>query len=167
MSDSKARDEWVQRVLGVATSGATPGTTGTAPGIAYRQLLLRWRAAQQALDENLKSLGASVLNHPDVKADPRYAEVELAVAALPKLVPSFGGALEDVLDAGLNTDDPAELARLAAQGVTAIDAYRQQLTAASRLLEMEKLVAKELGGGVALHGALDEALVELRQQLAA
>lgn len=164
MSDPKARNEWIRRVLGVAVPGRG---SPTGPSIVYRKMLLRWRAAQQALDSNLQSVGASILNDPGVKADPRYADVERAVAVLPKLVPSFGGALEDILDAGLNTDDPGELARLSVQAVTAIDAYRQQLAAASRLLELERLVSKELGSGVALHGALDQALVELRQQLAA
>jgi hypothetical protein len=102
-----------------------------------------------------------------VQADPRIEEVKQAVAALPNLVPKFGGELEDVLDAGMNASDPPELVRLAAEAIAAIDAYRQQLAAAAKLLDLEDFAARDLGTGLPLHGALDQALVELKQQLAA
>jgi hypothetical protein len=136
-------------------------------GVVYRKLLLRWREAQGALDANLKSLGAAVLAQPEIQADPRIEEIKQAVAELPKLVPQFGGNLEDVLDAGMNASEPAQLQRLAEQGIAAIDAYRQQLQSTSKLLELEQFAAKDLGASLELHSVLDQALVELKQQLAA
>lgn len=127
---------------------------------------MRWRDAQAQFDANLNAVGTTLLARPDIQADPRLEEIKQAVAALPRLVPEFGGKLEDVLDAGINAVDPAEAARLATEGIAAIDAYRQQLAAASHLVELEQFAAKDLGAGLALHGTLDEALVELKQQLA-
>ena len=134
-------------------------------GIAYPKLLLRWRDAQSLVAGNLASVGKSILARPDVQTDPRFKDVEKIVAALPQLVPKFGGQLEDVLDAGLNEGDGPNASRLAAQAIVAIDEYRQRLGAAVPLLELEKFLAKEMGQGVALHEALDEALVELKQEM--
>lgn len=155
--------------LARATSAARAGEAAPAQGrgVAFRKLLLRWREAQGQFDANLKSLGASLLALPEIKADPRLAQLEKVVAALPQLVPTFGGRLEDALDAGMNTDVPAEVQRLAAESIAAIDAYRQQLAAAAYLQKLEEFAAKDLGAGLRLHGVLDQALVELKQQLAA
>ena len=152
-----------------ATSAARGREAGPAKGrgVVYRKLLLRWREAQSTFDINLKSLGDMLLSQPEIQADPRIEEIKQEVAELPKLVPQFGGKLEDVLDAGLNASEPEELKRLAAQGVLAIDAYRQQLQSASKLLELEQFAAKDLNASLPLQKALDQALIELRQQLAA
>lgn len=171
MSDRvDAKRAWVERVLGVDLGPvARPHAGAPTKGglVAYRKLLLRWREAQGTFAANLASLGTVLLARPEIRADPRIDEIKQAVTELPKLVPQFGGALEDVLDAGLNATEPAQVQRLAAQGIAAIDAYRTRLQSASHLLELEQFAAKELGGGLPLHSALDQALAELRQQLAA
>jgi hypothetical protein len=135
-------------------------------GVAYRKLLLRWREAQSAVDANLLSLGKVLLARPDIQADPRIDSIRQAVAELPNLVPKFSGELEKVLDSGMNQDAPEESARLAAEGIKAVDAYRQQLATVSALAALEQFAAKDLGASLLLHAALDEALAELKQQLA-
>jgi len=171
MSDQfDAKRAWVERVLGIHSQQAAQASTA-APArgglVAYRRLLLRWREAQGTFAANLTSLGTILLARPDIRADPRIDQIKQAVGELPKLVPQFGGALEDVLDAGLNATEPERVQRLAVQGIAAIDAYRTQLQSASPLLALEQFAAKELGARLPLHSALDQALVELRQQLAA
>jgi hypothetical protein len=176
MSDSTARDDWIRRVLGVdvgrtesqsAQRGRDAAATIPRGTVAYRTMLLRWRRAQSDVADNLAAVGRAVLAHPEVQGDPRLGEVERAVAELPKLVPTFGGALEDVLDAAMSTADPTETARLAKQGVAAIDSYRNQLGAASQLLELEEFASSDLGAGTALRSALDGVLAEMRQELSA
>lgn len=114
---------------------------------------------------DLDALGKTILGRPDVKADPRLKDVEAVVAALPQLIPKFGGALEDVLDAGLNAGDGAHAGRLAQEAIVAVDAYRKQLDGAPHLLAFEAFLSKEMGQSLALHQALDDTLVELRQEL--
>lgn len=176
MSDVAAQDAWVKDVFGLEVHrgpGGSGGEGGQPDGkdkgglVAYRKMLLRWRGAQASLDAGLQSVGKTLLSLPEVKDDPRFKEIERAVGALPKLVPKFGGQLEDVLDAGLNATEPAEQARLSKEGVAAIDAYRKTLAGAKPLLDLEQFAAKNLGGAVELHGALDQALQELRAELAA
>jgi hypothetical protein len=135
--------------------------------VAYRKLLLRWREAQGTLDANLTTFGNTLLAQPDVQSDPRFEDVKRAVAAFPRLVPAFGGRLENALDAAMKATDPGELAELTAEGIAAIDAYRQQLAAVKPLLELEDFAAEDLGIRLPLHGALDQALVELKQHLGA
>jgi len=152
-----------------ATSAARAGESAPPKGrgVAYSKLLLRWREAQGTLHSNLTALGTTLLARPDIQADPRIEEIKQAVPELPELVPQFGGRLEEVLDAAMSAVEPAELTRLAGEGIAAIDSYRQQLAAASQLLELEEFAATDLGATLPLHGALDEVLVELKQQLAA
>jgi hypothetical protein len=159
----------LERDIARATSAARAreATPANGRGVAYRKLLLRWREAQATFAANLNTLGANLLGRPDIQADPRLEEIREAVAALPKLVPTFGGNLEDVLDAGMNAVDPAELAHLATEGIKAVDAYRQQLAAAPHLLELEAFASNDMGASLKLHGELDQALVELGQHLAA
>jgi hypothetical protein len=152
-----------------AMSAARPREAGPTKGrgVPYRKLLLRWRDAQAIVQNNINAVGTTLLGRPDVQADPRIEEVKKAVAALPNLVPKFGDKLEDVLDAEMNASEPAQMARLAAEATAAIDEYRQQLAAATQLLNLEHFAAKDLRTALPLYSALDQALVELRQQLAA
>jgi hypothetical protein len=172
MSVTAAQRAWIERVLGFVvqtvpeTGGERPGPGGPGKGlVAYRTLLLRWRDAQSTLDANLRTVGATLLARPDIKADPRLEDIKKAVSLLPKLVPAFGGRLEDILDAGINAEDPAEQARLAREGVAAIDAYREKLAAATGLLKLELFAAEDLGAKLALHRALDDTLAAMKTQL--
>jgi hypothetical protein len=154
-----ARETWLFQVLGFAASKGPRG------GIAYRKLLLQWRDAQAQLARNLATLGDTLLGMPEVKADPRFPLVQAAVATLPRLVPEFNGVLEDTLDAGLNAPNGAQAANLARDGIKAVDAYRQQLSAVPHLLNLDAFATRELGQSLALHQALDDALVSLKQEL--
>jgi hypothetical protein len=136
-------------------------------GVVYKKLLLRWREAQRTFDANLAAFGTNLLSRQEIKEHPRIEDIKRGVALLPALVPTFGGSLEDVLDAGMSAADATQRAKLDAAGIAAIDAYRQQLAAASHLLALEAFAAKKLGANLALHRALDDVLLELKQQLAA
>jgi len=185
MARSTATDQWVTRILdhrfdasaGTARSGAAEQPDAAvaggresppviAGGLQFRKLMLLWRGAQSELAANMGDLGRMVLARPDVQADPRFPEVQKAVARLPDLIPIFSEELEDVLDRGLNAGPGAEGTGLAAEGVEAVDAYRQQLDGSPELAALEKLAADDLGVGIRLHRALDDALRELRVELA-
>ena len=146
---------------------AREGGSPKGRGVAYVQMLLRWRAAQETLNANLAALGTKLLARREIQEDPRLDSIKQGVAALPQLVPKFGGELEDALDAGMSATDGAERTRLEAVAIKAIDTYREKLVGLSHLVELEKLAAEDLGAQLPLHGALDAALLELRQQLAA
>ncbi len=135
-------------------------------GIAYPKLLLRWRAAQSTLDGALQAIAKDVLGRQEVIDDPRFEEVKQVVGLLPTLVPTFGGDLEDAIDAGINEGQGPKAQAIAAEAITIIDAYRQQIAAATQLAELEAFAKQELGQGAPLGGELDAALVELRAQLA-
>jgi hypothetical protein len=192
MSGSRvAQIAWIERVLGAkiaAPGGNESGKTAAdldadrahaisaergragapAPnrGVAYRKLLLRWRAAQGLVATNLQVLGSTLLARPDIQADPRLDQIEEAVGKLVSVVPQFGGALEDILDTAMSTSEPGELARLSREGIAAIDSYRQQLTGAAQLRALEAFAAADLGTTLPLVSELDAALSELEQQLA-
>jgi hypothetical protein len=170
--DALERD--IARAMSAARAREAGPTTGR--GVSYRKLLLRWREAQMIVQSNIKAVGTTLLARPDVQADPRIGEVKKAAAALPNLVPKFGGKLEDVLESGskledvldaeMNASNPAEMAGLAAEAIEAIDEYRRQL-ATVQLLPLENFAAKDLQTALPLHSALDQALAELKQHLAA
>lgn len=149
-----------------SASRAREAFSGKRRSVVFGKLLLRWRDAQKKLADNLEALGAALLARKDIQADPRIAQIKQGVAALPKLVPNFGGELEAVLDAGLNARTDPELSALAGQGIAAVKTYREKLEAAAHLLELEKFAEEDLGQGLALHAELDAALVELQQELA-
>jgi hypothetical protein len=152
-----------------AMRAARQTTVGADAGhvVEFAKLLLRWREAQQRFDSNLRAVGEALLARPEIQADPRKDIVRQAVDAFPNLVPKFGGALEDALNAGINASEPADKARLATQSAGAVDAYRQQLNAAKELLELERFASSDLGTSLRLPGELDETLAELRQLLTA
>jgi hypothetical protein len=175
--DRQACDVWVQRVLDVPLSLSGAGTQPSAQrgeeardakqrGIAYPKLLMRWRNAQAKLATALDTIGKDLLEREEVRSDPRFEEVETAVAALPKLVPAFSGDLEDVLDAEINEGRGPQAASIAARAIQVVDQYRAQLAAARQLADLEAFARTDLGKGVALSSELDSALAELRDQLA-
>ncbi len=92
---------------------------------------------------------------------PRLADIERAIGRLPSLAPSFGGGLEDVLNAVLAAVTPSEQARLSREGIAIIDAYREQLAATSGLLRLEQFAATELRATTKLHSTLDEVLAAI------
>lgn len=145
-----------------ADARPAPASTGM---VAFAKLQLQWRDAQATFDANLKALGAKLLADPGVQNDPRIDTIKEAVAALPGLVPKFGGDLEDALDAANNATDPVVRGRLMDEAVAALDAYRQQLTGAPLLAALEQFSAQQLGTKLALHGALDDALAAIKQQI--
>jgi len=128
------------------------------------KLLLRWRGAQSRVAANIVRLGEAVLARPDVQQDPRLPLVQAQVAKLPELVPSFGSALEDLLDQAMTA---GSMTGIAGKALSVIAGYRQRLAAASALLAFESVAAANLGGDTALLSALDGALGELEQELRA
>jgi hypothetical protein len=164
MARSAATDEWVKRVLGYDVTSQAKGS-GPVGGIQYRMLLLRWREAQGNVARNMTALGKAVLARQDVKSDSRLPQVEAAVEQLNRLVPSFGGELEDVLDRGINAGQTAEAAALAAEAIEAVDVYRRNLAGATQLAALEALAEREMGGSFRLQSALDEVLQDLRSAL--
>lgn len=175
MSDGQAKREWVTRVLGVdATAAGGPSLSerrgveakaSNARGIAYPKLLLRWRRAQAVLSESLNQISSNLLARKDVIADPRFEDVKKCAALLPTLVPTFGGELEDAIDAGINEGQGPRAAELAGKAVGIIDAYRQQVAAAAKLKQLEAFASGDLASSVPLGGELDAALTELRTEL--
>jgi hypothetical protein len=85
--------------LALATSAARAreGAPAKGRGVAFRKLLLRWREAQAKFDANPQSLGETLLARSDIKADPRFDQIKQTVDNLPKLVPKFGGQLDQAL----------------------------------------------------------------------
>ena len=171
MTDRSEAKTWLTRVFGVQFA---PGDGDGQPGgdakrgagiVQFRTLLLNWRDAQGRLAANIGALGKAVLARDDVKRDKRFADVQAAVAALPGLAPKFGGALEDILDRGLNAGPGAEGSRIAAEAIVAVDAYRKQLDGASALAALETLAAEDLKQDIPMHRVLDGALQDLRTAL--
>jgi hypothetical protein len=166
------RDEWVKRVLGIEI-GAAPRSESAARGeearrsnprsIESTKMLLRWREAQRTLSDNLTKLANSILVLPDVQNDPRFADVKAAVGELPNLVPTFGGELEDLLDAGINAGASKSPA-LIADTLAAVSRYRSMLAEVPQLSQLETFGAK-VGVSVQLASALDTVMQDMEADL--
>jgi hypothetical protein len=167
------KETWIERTLGVTFAG-TAGRQGTNTPqsttpqrrglVQQRTLLLRWRTAQRKLADSLDALARSVLARKDVQEDPRFEEVRQAVSALPGLVPSFGGKLEDLLDEGINAGENAPQ-KLIDDTIAAAAAYRGKLKDAPKLAALEAFGADKIGVRVELAAALDRVLTEIETEL--
>ncbi|HUZ63548.1 MAG TPA: hypothetical protein VMU82_07525 [Acetobacteraceae bacterium] len=181
MTERKDGNAWVKRVLGIDVPGSDASSTEALArsvergreaaalnvrGIAFPKLLLRWRAAQDKLTVSLNTLAQDLLGRKEVLEDPRFQRVKAAAARLPQLVPRFGGALEDLLDAGINAGQGPQAADIAARAVKAVDDYRTQIAAASQLAALEAFAKQEMGTPMPLGSDVDTVLVELRETLA-
>jgi hypothetical protein len=166
MSDAE-KDQWVARVLGLkAPSAGAAEAAAVAPDTGFRRMMLTWREAQGRLAAALDALAGDLLGRQEVRDDPRFEDVKAAAAELPKLVPAFGGELEDALDAGINEGHGPRAAALAAEAIAAIDKYRQKLAGAAELAALEAFARDDLGSPVALGSDLDAELAAMRGQLA-
>lgn len=134
--------------------------------VDFAKLLLRWRDAQKRFDDNLRDVGKAILANPEISSSPHVEVFRQAVSAFPTLVPRFGGALEEALNDGISAAEPSEKARRAAEAISAVDAYRQQIAGLANLAKLEQFASRDLGTRLPLRDALDEALVELKQMLA-
>jgi hypothetical protein len=164
---------WITRVLGVTFAGSAGGQSAIPPQstttqrrgiVQQRGLLLRWRLAQRKLADNLDALARSVLAREDVQEDPRFEEVREVVSTLPGLIPSFGGKLEDLLDAGINAGENAPK-KLIDDTIAAVEAYRGMLKDEPKLTALEKFGADKVGVRVELASALDSVLMEIETEL--
>lgn len=155
----------LERELGLATSAARgrQAKQVSAGSVDYAKLLLRWRGAQQAVDENLKALGAKLLNHPDVADDPDPDEVKGLIADLPYLVPDFGSELDDLLDEARKPN--ADVAALNSEALDVVAEYGARIRQVSALRELETLAAESGAGQIAIFREFDAALGELKAQL--
>jgi hypothetical protein len=125
------------------------------------KLLLRWRGAQSKVAQALKDLGQTIIGLDAVRLDPRFTQVQAAVAKLPDLVPVFGGRLEDLLDSMMMSGHGGG----AGDALAAIAAYRQQLASATVLSRLEVFAARYVSLDVALVRELDGTLVELERDI--
>jgi hypothetical protein len=175
VSDRHAQEDWVGRVLGVDLTNAgglsqsaqrgLEAKASNVRGIAYPKLLLRWRAAQATVSASLDEISKDILSRKEVIEDLRFAQVKKCAARLPTLVPTFGSALEDAIDAGINEGRGPRAGELAGKAITIVDAYRQQIAAAVALKQLEAFATGDLAKNVPLGGELDAALSELRAEL--
>lgn len=159
---SEAKQQWVQRVLGVDPGsrqggGAQPAAaTGT---VQFSKLILGWRAAERTAIDNLVALGDSVLAHPDVKDTETAKRVEQVIPELRGLIPQFGDELRDAVDDIYNADTEEKKAAARATARQAIAAYRVRLQSEPRLPALERFGKEKLGRGELhspLFGILDD-----------
>jgi len=160
--DAELRLDELEALIGKARRAAELRTINPR-GIAYPKLLLRWRDAERNARMALEQFGRVLLSMPEVKEDPRLAQVEKAVAVLPRLMPDLGGRLSDLLDAGINAGSDAGIAK-EALGVVA--RYRQTLAAATQLQDLVAFGGRH-GGDLKAVSTLDETLAEIAKNLAA
>jgi len=157
-----------EKIFELAGIMRTSGTADVPDGtVAYRQMLLRWNRAQTDVATNIQALGAAVLKHPEVLADARVAEVREAVRELPTLVPNFGSALQDALDAMINAGPEAKARGLIAPAATAVENYVKELAGYPELSELEEVAELVGEGNLKFGAALSEALTELQASLRA
>lgn len=154
----------LNRLDGLLSKPVEPRAQPTQGVVNYAKLLLRWREAQAQAATALTDLGKQLLAVPEVQQDPRFARLQTLVAGLPKLVPTFGEALADQLDAAANGGPQAAENRTAARATIA--AYRQQLNAVPVLAALEGFAQRNLGANLPSATALSEALAELDATLA-
>lgn len=148
---------------------APPDATAQKPRVAagtvdYAKLQLRWRAAQDQAASALAELGKALLAIPEVQADPRFSRVQKLAAGLPHLIPSFGAALADQLDAAAKGGEGAAEIRLAARATIA--SYLKQLASVPVLTGLESFAQRTLGADLPSATALADALNELDATLA-
>jgi hypothetical protein len=173
VSDSIAarRQAWIERVLGVRlaeTASAARGREGAevARGaVNYAKLQLRWRDAQAKARASMAELGRLLLTMPEVKTDPRLAQVQKAVATLPDLIPRFGEELADHLDTLTNGGPKAADAKRDALATLAT--YRATLAAAAVLPRLEAFARRRLQAELPSATALSDVLAELEAAVAA
>jgi hypothetical protein len=132
--------------------------------IDARKLLVTWHTAQSAVVSNIASLGQTILARDDVKRDPRLPKVQEVVASLPKLVPDFGTALDDLFNKAVNT---GSMDGIASDALVVIADYRTKLSGAAKLLSLQDFASKDLGTNARLVTALSDALGELERELKA
>ena len=174
MANSPERRAWIMRVLGVelpvadgtgslSAQRAQEAQAANVRGIAYPKLLLRWRSAQSEAEGALQRIGQAYLALANVKADPRYDQVKVAIAGLPKLVPALGTELADLLDRGISAGSDADIAE---DALDIVDQYRDVLAQADGLQAFENFARKYVGELAAV-ASLDAALGEIAASLEA
>jgi hypothetical protein len=168
MPDRTAQDAWIKQALGIDVPGASPSAqrgeearAANTRGIAYPKMLLRWRQAQSDAVNAVNRIGQAYLGQSNVQADPRYAEVQSAVAELPGLIPQLGEQLSDLLDRGINEGSDAGIAK---DAIAVIGLYRSNIAGATQLSAFEQF-AKKYVGELAVIGMLDGALAEIADNL--
>jgi hypothetical protein len=195
------RDEWVQRVLGVAIAARSEaghaGGSGseslaqawTRPGagaggqplsasaaraqeaaavsrgrVNFRKVQLKWRAAEAEANSQLDAFAKTLLADPEVKADPKFAQLEASMKDIKSLIPTFSDDLSDELDQLDNAATPDERKAAHAAALDVISEYEADLAKAEGLRELQDLADDEYGG-MAFFSALQLALAELRREV--
>ena len=140
----------------------------TAPipvgGTPFRRLLVRWSQAQSAVASNINILGQAILAHPEVQADPRFAQVRDAVSGLRQLVPDFGNDLRSAIDVLINAGSAATPEQQRAARDTA-RTYAASLRNYPALTDLEELARMVGAGNLSFGTALQQTLEELQGEL--
>lgn len=168
MGEVEEIQDWCEQTRVLLKSARRRRLTNPAPArglVARAKLLLHWRAAQARAVAALAGLGRRVLALPEVQADPRLDLVRSAVGGLPALIPKFGEALADQLDAAAAGGDAAPAARQAAAATIA--SYRAQLAAVPLLARLEEFSQRRLQLELLALAELDAALRDIEAALAA
>ena len=157
-----------EKIFELAGIMRTSGTADVPDGtVAYRALLVRWREAQSTVEANVQTLGRALLANAQVRADPRFPQVERAVPHLSRIVPDFGTKLNDALDAAMNAGAQARAQGLNRAALDVLAEYRAKLSKEDRLSMLEK-IARDCGlGNLPLRREFEAAMDEMQQKLAA
>ena len=108
-----------------------------------------------------------MLANAQVRADPRFPQVERAVPHLSRIVPDFGTKLNDALDAAMNAGAQARAQGLNSAALDVLAEYRAKLSKEDRLSMLEK-IARDCGlGNLPLRREFEAAMDEMQQKLAA
>lgn len=140
-----------------------------APGegtTRFRQILLRWKGAQNTLESNVEELGRTMLADARVQADPRFGEVQAQVGELTQLLPAWGDELQDAVDEIINAGPEAKEQDLFRPAIAVVDDYLKELAGHPELEGLENLAAM-LGSSLKFDTVLRESLREIRATLSA
>jgi hypothetical protein len=167
-NDRLTQAAWMKRVLGLDVADAGILRAGEAAkesgsGVAYAKLLLRWEQSQKATAANVAGFAARILADEDIRADPRFADVEQAVSKFSASIPKFGEELRDALDTLANKPF-AERADERDAARKLVGRYRGILDTAESFAELSEI--SEDFYGADLIGDLDAALAAIDAELA-
>jgi hypothetical protein len=161
MSESERKDEWVGRVLDFAFTRRPRGA------VNYAKLLLEWRSAQQRALDSLRAFGTSFLSLQEVEADSRYPVVARALEGLPALVPQFGNALADHLDAAMSAENAETRVQHLREAVKTVANYRQQLASVPAFARLAGFAKRAVNLDMDVIGTLDQTLSTIEQEVLA
>jgi hypothetical protein len=131
--------------------------------VDYAKLLLRWRRAQTVVMTNMQDLASALRGNPEVLNDPDPEEVLDLIDEFPDLIPEFGTALDNVLDACNKPD--ADVATLREDALEILEDYRAEVEKVLEIKDLEELATKAGIGNFSLFTEFQSAFAELEKEL--